>query len=113
MTRASRKPTVAERLNRELRGGGTLAADRAELLSVQRSARAAEHRRRQAERPPSPRKREIAADRAPITRLARPVMIGPRRRTPVLGYAGEPPEWLLAHLENTDTKGGTDADSTI
>jgi hypothetical protein len=55
--------------------------------------------------------RLVATDLAPITWLREPVMIGPRRRTPVLGYATPPgpPEWLAEIL---NTKGGTDARST-
>jgi hypothetical protein len=51
-------------------------------------------------RPLTPRERQDAADRAPITWLRKPVWIGPRRRTRVLGFATPPgpPEWLAEIL---------------
>jgi hypothetical protein len=75
----------------------TVAADRAELLATQARARAAEHRRRQAKREAAP----APGSRASIVWLREPVMIGPRRLTPVVGYFDPPgpPGWLQEVLD--------------
>jgi len=119
-------PVESDR-SRKRHGGGSSAGERGQLLAEQRRKRLAEHRRQREEREAAkastpttraPARRRATPARPPHvgahvppqqTRTARartvmlgaPVMIGPNRRTSVVGYTDPPgpPAWLRKYLE--------------